>query len=503
MYGVQTMSEHLFRKSARALTLPEAAIIAGLIRAPSALSPWSNYEGAIERSHTVLGAMRREGFITADQEAAAARVRPAIQPYKQPGNARAAWAKELLRQQFREQFGGDHPPDWQVHTSFITEVQDAAEQAVAAGLARLNRPGLQAALVALDPSNGNVLAMVGGSDYAKSTYNRATRSRRQPGSAFKPIVYAAALAHGYSPVSLLAHLDGVAAPGDPEWAPRNAEGDMPAELTLRAALNESNNAAAVNLQQKIGVRTVLRLANDAGLGDLPEVPSLALGTGIVSPIDLTAAYTMFPGGGEMSRPRAILDVYDANGSQIFERLAERRRVVSADVAYQMTSMLQDVVERGTGAAARALGVRGPIGGKTGTTDDYHDAWFVGFSSSVVVGVWVGFDQPASIGREAYGARAALPIWADFMKRTASRLPAAEFPVPEGVHVEDLCSVSYLRAVEGCRYTTNTSKKGGSFAVVSHSQGSLKQEAARAVGGFFGSIGKGMRVSSGDADSRSL
>ncbi len=140
----------------------------------------------------------------------------------------------------------------------MTEAQDAAEQAVAAGLARLNRPGLQAALVALDPSNGNVLAMVGGSDYAKSTYNRATRSRRQPGSAFKPIVYAAALAHGYSPVSLLAHLDGVAAPGDPEWAPRNAEGDMPAELTLRAALIESNNAAAVNLQQKIGVRTVLR-----------------------------------------------------------------------------------------------------------------------------------------------------------------------------------------------------------------------------------------------------
>src|SRR5207344_671734 len=155
---------------------------------------------------------------------------------------------------------------WQVHTSFLPAVQDAAERAVRAGLRRLNNPGLEAALVAIDPSTGDLLAMVGGGNFANSTFNRATRSRRQPGSAFKPIVYAAALAHGYSPVSVLSHLDGVGAPGDPEWTPRNAEGDRPAELTLRAALVESNNAAAVDLQQKIGVRTVLSLANDAGLG---------------------------------------------------------------------------------------------------------------------------------------------------------------------------------------------------------------------------------------------
>jgi penicillin-binding protein 1A len=493
VYGVQTMSEHLFRKPARTLTLPEAALIAGLIRAPSALSPWSNYDGALERSHTVLAAMRREGFITAQQESAAIRVKPAIQPFQQPGNARAGWAKEFLRQQFREQFGGDHPPDWHVHTSFVQDLQDAAERAVTTGLARLNHPGLQAALVAIDPSNGNVLAMVGGSDYRKSTFNRATRSRRQPGSAFKPIVYAAALAHGYSPVSVLSHLDGVAAPGDPEWSPQNAEGDRPAELTLRAALVESNNAAAVDLQQKIGVRTVLALASDAGLGALPEVPSLALGTGNVSPIDLTAAYTMFPGGGELSLPRAILDVYDADGGHTFERPVERKRVVSVEVAYQMTSMLQDVIERGTGAPARALGVRGPVGGKTGTTDDYRDAWFVGFSSSVVVGVWVGFDQPASIGREAYGARVALPIWADFMKRTAARLPATEFPVPEGLRVESLCSVSYLRPVDDCPVYHEYFKEGDAVPAAScpiH-KGSLKQEAARAIGGFFSSLGKGL------------
>ena len=259
-----------------------------------------------------------------------------------------------------------------------------------------------------------------------------------------------------------------------------------AELTLRAALVESNNAAAVDLQQKIGVRTVLSLANDAGLGALPEVPSLALGTGVVSLVDLTTAYTMFPGGGEVPTPRAILDVYDAEGGQVLTRPVERKRLVSAEVAYQMTSMLEDVIERGTGAPARELGVRGPIGGKTGTTDDYHDAWFVGFSSSVVVGVWVGFDQPASIGREAYGARVALPIWADFMKRTAARLPAAEFPAPEGVHVEDLCSVSYLRPVDGCPVYHEYFKAGDAIPSLSCKvhKGSAKQSASRAIGGFF-------------------
>src|SRR5205823_3748879 len=180
VYGVNTMSEHVFRKPAKALTLPEAAFIAGLIRAPSALSPWSNYDGALERSHGVLAAMRDQGFITAAQDTAARRADPTIQPYRQPSDSRAGWAKEFLRQQFRAEFGGDHPPDWQVHTSFLPAVQDAAERAVASGLRRLNRPGLEAALVAIEPSTGNVLAIVGGANYSVSTFNRATRGRRQP-----------------------------------------------------------------------------------------------------------------------------------------------------------------------------------------------------------------------------------------------------------------------------------------------------------------------------------
>src|SRR5213075_2041059 len=175
VYGVETMSEHLYRKPARTVTLPEAALIAGLIRAPSALSPWSNYDGALERSHLVLAQMRAQGLITAAQEEAARAARPRIQPYRQPNDVRAGFAKEFLRQQFRNEFGGDNPPDWQVHTAFLPSVQDAAEQAVAAGLARLRRPGLEAALVAIDPSTGDILAMVGGANYARSTFNRAAR----------------------------------------------------------------------------------------------------------------------------------------------------------------------------------------------------------------------------------------------------------------------------------------------------------------------------------------
>ena len=489
VYGVETMSQHLFRKPARAITLPEAAFVAGLIRAPSALSPWTNYDGALERSHTVLALMRAQGLITPAQEEAARRVRPRIQLYRQPNDLRAGFAKEFLRQQFRNEFGGDNPPDWQVHTAFLPAVQDAAERAVAGGLDRLRRPGLEAALVAIDPATGDILAMVGGANYARSTYNRAARSKRQPGSAFKPLVYAAALANGYSPVSVLTNLRHVSAPGDPEWSPRS-EGEQPDELTLRAALLESNNPAAAELQQRVGSRAVLRLAKDAGLEGLPDVPSLALGTGLVSPLDLTAAYTMFPGAGRVARPRGMISVFDSGGRQVYDRAVEREQLVTPAVAFQMTSMLRDVIERGTGAAARALGVRGPIAGKTGTTDGYNDAWFVGYSSSVVVGVWVGFDQPASIGRDGYGARVALPIWADFMKRTARQLPPHEFEVPPGIHSEQLCSVSYLAPVDGCPIYTEFFKADDSVpsALCPIHRGSLKQRASRAIEGLFRGLG---------------
>jgi 1A family penicillin-binding protein len=492
VYGVESMASDLFGKRARDVTLPEAALIAGLIRAPSALSPWTNIDGAVERSRVVLQRMREEGFIGADQERAAARAKLRIRPYPGAEQSRAGYAKEFLRQQFRDRFGGDHPPDWSVMTTFVPELQDAAEHAVEEGLRRFREPQLQAALVAIDPSTGDILAMVGGRDFRQTQFNRAWRSRRQPGSAFKPLLYAAALSRGFSPVSVLEGLSSIAPQGPDEWAPRNARGDDPDALTLRAALLESNNRAATMLQQKIGSRPVLRLASSAGLHDLPDVPSLSLGTGLVTPLELTAAFAMFPNGGFAVPPRGIVRVTDADGGVAYDNPARADSVISPEVAYQMISMLEDVMDRGTASAARSsYGIRFPSGGKTGTTDEFKDAWFVGFSSSLVAGVWVGFDQPATIGREAYGSRYALPIWSDFMRRASRlRVPQA-FEPPETLRDEPLCRISYLKPVEGCPVYTEYFKKEDAIPsrLCPVHQGTVKQRVQRAVEGFFSGMAK--------------
>jgi penicillin-binding protein 1A len=495
VYGVETMSKNLYGKPAARLNLPEAALIAGLIRAPSALSPWANFDGALERSRVVLQRMREEGFITQAQERAAAQTRPRIRPFPGASEAQHGYAKEYLRQQFRDRFGGDHPPDWQVRTTFVPELQDAAERAVENGLRRFGNGALQGALVAIDPATGDILAMVGGRDFRQSQFNRAWRSRRQPGSAFKPFLFAAALAKGYSPVSVLEGLSSIAPQGPEEWAPRNVGGESADALTLRAALIESNNRAAALLQQRIGSHPVLRLASDVGLHDMPDVPSLSLGTGLVTPLDLTAAYAAFPNGGIAARSRAITSVLDADGGMAYDNPVREERVISEPVAFQMVSMLQDVIDRGTAAAARTTyGVRFPAGGKTGTTDAFKDAWFVGFTTTTVAGVWVGEDQPNTIGREAYGARYALPIWSEFIRAAARKRGAREFLPAEGMRDEQLCKVSYLRAVEGCPTYTEYFKEGDQIPtrLCPIHQGSVKQQMRRAVQGFLSGLGKKLK-----------
>jgi 1A family penicillin-binding protein len=494
VYGVETMSRHLFGRPAKQLNLAECALIAGLARAPAALSPWSNLDGARARSHVVLSRMRDEGFITESEEREARRTSLRIRPYPGASDPRAGYAKEYLRQQFREQFGGDHPPDWEVRTTFVPVLQEAAEQVVRSGLARFNAPELQAALVAIDPGTGNLLALVGGRDFSQSQFNRASRSRRQPGSAFKPLLFAAALEQGYSPVSLIEGLRTIEPQGPDEWAPRNADGETPDVLTLRAALLESNNRAATVLQQRVGSRPVLRLASHLGLHDMPDVPSLSLGTGLVTPLELTAAFATFPNGGLAVTPRAIVRVLDADGGVALDNPVRGERVVSVQTAFQMVSMLGDVIDRGTGIVVRRGGVTFPVGGKTGTTNDFKDAWFVGFSSNLVVGVWVGFDQPRPIGREAYGSRYAAPIWTEFMKRAARTRPPEAFDAPAGLKEATLCRISYQRPVEGCPTYTEYLKpddKAPSGLCTIH-RGSIKQQVRRAIEGLFSGLGKRIR-----------
>jgi 1A family penicillin-binding protein len=492
-YGVEAMSRRVFGKPAKDLSIAESALIAGLARAPATFSPWNNRDAAVERSHVVLRRMREGDFITEAQEQQARRTTLRILPYRNPTDSRHGYAKDYLRHEFHTAFGGDHPPDWRVNTTFVVELQEMAERAVAEGVRRGGKD-LQAALVAIDPATGNILALVGGRDYARSSFNRASRSRRQPGSAFKPFVFAAALEDGFSPVSSLSGLRSLDPAGEDEWAPRNASNADADELTLRAALIASDNRAATLLQQKVGTGRVVSIADRAGLPDLPQVPSLALGTGLVTPLQLTAAFSMFPNGGFAVQPRSITKVLDDSDAAALDVDVEQDRVISPQVAYQMVALLSDVVERGTGSPARQLGVTFPAGGKTGTTDDFKDAWFVGFSSSIVAGVWVGFDQPRTIGDDAYGARLALPIWANFMRRAARvRLPAV-FDRPGGLVEEQLCSVSYRQPVDGCPIYTEYLKDGDDVprSLCQVHRGSIKQRVARTIEGWAREVGRKIR-----------
>ena len=494
IYGVEAMSQRVFGKPAKSLTLAESALIAGLARAPAALSPWSNLDEARARSHVVLARMRDEGFITDAEYRAALQAPLRVRPYRSDSDSRHGYAKAYLRQRFRDEFGGDHPPDWRVQTTFVAELQDAAEAAVQKGLQRTGKPQLQAALVAIDPATGNILALVGGRDYQKSAFNRASRSRRQPGSAFKPFVFAAALERGMSPVSTLTGLNQIAPQGPDEWTPRNVHDDAPDELTLRAALIESNNRAASLLQQQVGTGRVLRVASRSGLDDLPDVPSLALGSGLVTPLAITTAFSMFPNGGLRVRPRDITRVRDADGGTAFEQRVETERVIAPEVAFQMVSMLEDAIDRGTGLPARQLGIRFPIAGKTGTTNEFKDAWFVGFSSSVVVGVWVGYDDPKPIGADGYGGRYALPIWADFMQRAARLRPPLEFERPAGLEEEALCAISYRKPVDGCPIYTEYFKEGDDVPdrLCTIHRGSIRQRLTRTVQGWVSEAGRRIR-----------
>ena len=495
IYGVETMSQKMLRKPASQLTIAEAALIAGIIRAPSTYSPWHHPDAARQRSFVVLQRMREENKITEEQERTARAEQIRIQPPPSVSSAKHGYAKEYLRQQFRNVFGGDNPPDWKVRTTFNPAMQDAAEAAVGDGLRRLKIRGLQAALVAIDPATGNILALVGGSDFAVTPFNRAVKSRRQPGSAFKPFVYAAALERGLSPVTRLQGLQQVSVEASSGvWIPRDERADGRDEMTLREALLESSNAAAVLLQQQVGTRPVLQLVRDLGVTDQPDVPSLALGSGLVTPLDLTAAYAVFANGGLHVRPRGIQSVENASGQTVESMPVERERVLPEDVAFQMVSMLQDVVARGTGSSARSLGVTGPVAGKTGSTNDYHDAWFVGFNSSVVVGVWTGFDKPQTIRDGGTGARIALPLWADFMRRVRRQAPARSFAPPAGLEPHEICLLSYQRPVSGCPTYVEYFKKDDTVPsqLCPLHEGTFKEEAARAVDGLMRAIGKGIR-----------
>ena len=318
--------------------------------------------------------------------------------------------------------------------------------------ARRRAQDLQGSLVAIDPASGDVLALVGGRDFGESSFNRATQARRQAGSAFKPIIYAAALERGYAPGSVLTDLDTPIYASGRMWLPVGEH--EASQYTLRKALKVSSNRAAAQLLQHVGVGTAVDYAHRFGIdSDLPSVPSLALGTGEVTLLELTAAYGVFANQGLLAAPRLVSRVEDAEGRVIWSAPITTTRAISQTTAFLMSSMLADVVSSGTATGARAAGFKLPAGGKTGTTDDYADAWFVGYTPHLVAGVWFGFDTPAPIMSRGFASTVAVPAWARFMKAATMGARPDWYAVPADVEKVAICRLTGARATEGCRHVS--------------------------------------------------
>jgi penicillin-binding protein 2D len=342
-------------------------------------------------------------------------------------------------------------------------MQKAAEAEVMRSIAEIEerqakrrRPGvavptdpLQGALVALDPKTGEVRALVGGRDFAASNFNRATQAKRQPGSAFKPFIYAAALERGYSPATLITNLSDPIATVQGAWVPEDEHSESDS-MTMRTALRTSSNRAAVRMLQEIGIGPTVQFVQKLGVGSVPSVPSLALGSGEVTLLGMTAAYATFANQGMLPTPTLIRRVETTAGEVLFESVEPPRRAVSEATAFLMDSMMADVINAGTATTARAAGFSLPAAGKTGTTNDYHDAWFVGFTPKLVTGVWVGYDQPRTIIGNGYAGTLAVPMWARFMKSATSGDEPTWFRAPATIGSATICRLSGKLATDGCR-----------------------------------------------------
>ncbi len=457
-YGVEAAARTYFGKHASGLTLPECAMIAALPRSPSRYSPITYPDRAVKRMHIVLKRLLVERYITQLEFDEAVRSGFAVSPAPSPEDP-APYFTEVIRRELEEKVGANllYRGGITIESTLNLDLQRAAVQAVATGLAQYEArqppkpdgPRAQGAFLAMDPGSGEVKAMVGGRDFASSPYNRAVQARRQPGSAFKPILYAAALAAGYPPTQvLLDELFEVKLKGSEPYIPVNYSGRYLGPVTMRYALEHSLNAASVNLLLQLGYQPVIDMAGrlDIGAG-LKPYPTLALGVFDVSLLKMVAAYGAFANRGIHVRPRVIRRVLDRQGQVIYEPPLELSDAISPQAAYLTTSLLEGVVQRGTGRRARIL--NRPLAGKTGTTDGYKDAWFIGFAPGLAAGAWVGFDTPASLGHGEAGARAALPIWIRFMEKALDGIPVEEFPIPAQISVVEIDPATGLLASREC------------------------------------------------------
>lgn len=449
VYGIETASQAYFNKPAASLTLGEAAMLSGIIRGPSRFSPLSNYEGALRERDTVLERMVKLAMVS-DADASLARQTPlTLNPKKrltlQENYAMDAVVRELNRILTEDQLGES---GLRIYTSLDPVLQETAQSALNNHLTRieaspkyahpkkadftkeareaeLDPAYLQGAVVVLDNRTGGIRALVGGRDYADSRFNRALLSERPIGSTFKPFVYLAAFGRGMSPEAVLS--DAPIQRGEvrsaPNWSPGNSDGTFKGPMTAEDGLIQSRNTVTVRVGETAGLQEVARVASAVGLEKMPPRPSAYLGAFEASLLRVTTAYTILASNGRMRRPFLVERVDDAGGTTLYRAPLAAKPVLQPASCMQITNVLTKVLDRGTAAAARANGFKKPAAGKTGTTDDYKDAWFVGYTSSLTAGVWVGFDKPQRTVSQGYGATMALPVWIEVMNAA----PEARYP----------------------------------------------------------------------------
>lgn len=480
VYGIETASQTYFGKRAADLTLGEAAMIAGIIRAPSYFSPFKNLKGALHERDTVLDRMAKLGKIT-EAQAMAAKSAPIALSKRRNMSTQDNYAMDTVRRELDEMLTDEQRQDGglKIYTTIDPTLQATAESSINVELTKIeSRPGykhpkkadftaeakadeedtpyLQGALVVIDNRSGGIRAVVGGRDFSESKYNRADplKPTRQIGSTFKPFVYAAAFDKGMLPGTAID--DGPIARGDVpmavNWAPENSDGTNKGIMRAEEGLIQSRNTMSVRVGEKAGLQEIGRVADAVGIENMPHLPAVYLGAFETSVTDLTAAYTVFPNNGVRRQSYIIERIDDASGDTIYRAAHLQTKPLDPGVAWMMTSILTKVMERGTAAGAKAMGFTKPAAGKTGTTNDFKDAWFVGYTTSLTCGVWVGLDKPETIIPHGYGAALALPVWVDVMKAaSAQRYPASDFRPAVPLHRVTVCSVSNELATGACEH----------------------------------------------------
>jgi penicillin-binding protein 1A len=436
-YGVEAASRAYFGRGVDSLSVAEGALLAGLAQAPTRYSPRNHLDQAKARQRYVLRRMAEVGFLSPAEADKAYKARITMAP---PSNFRskAAYFLEYVRSYIQEKYGSDalYKNELQIYTTIDGRLQEAAHDALIEGVRRTedrNRySGLQGALLAIDPHTGGVLAMVGGVDFMESQFNRAIQARRQPGSAFKPIIYTAALDKGKTVVSTLDDSPIEFERNENElWKPKNYDGTFLGPIPMLEALAKSRNLATVRLLNEIGVDAAIQEARALGIeSPIERNLSIALGSSGVTPLELCTAYATFANGGERPTPYFFREIRDATGKILESAEPQTKRAIPPETAYLTVRLMQEVIRSGTGTAARRLGPY--LAGKTGTTNENTDAWFIGFSPDLLAGVWIGFDTPKPLGDRQSAAAVALPIWIRFMSRALPHYPERDFPVPPGV-----------------------------------------------------------------------